>query len=65
MDSTLDSRVSLSIGYKRFVSLRVLPLGFEFMIFAVPVALMSTWAVWIPAEANIYCLLAPPRHAHG
>jgi hypothetical protein len=34
-------------------------LGFEFMTFTVPVTLMSTWAVWIPAVAIIYCLPAP------
>jgi len=34
-------------------------LGFEFMTFSVPVTLMSTWAVWIPAVAIIYCLPAP------
>jgi len=34
-------------------------LGFDFMTFSVPVTLMSTWAVWIPAVAIIYCLPAP------
>ncbi len=34
-------------------------LGLEFMTFTVPVTLMSTWAVWIPAVAVIYCLPAP------
>ena len=34
-------------------------LGFEFMTFTVPVTLMSTWAVWIPAVTIIYCLPAP------
>ena len=34
-------------------------LGFDFMTFTVPVTLMSTWAVWIPAVAIIYCLPAP------
>jgi hypothetical protein len=34
-------------------------LGFHFMAFSVPVTLMSTWAVWIPAVAIIYCLPAP------
>lgn len=34
-------------------------LGFDFMTFAVPVTLMSTWAVWIPAVVIIYCLPAP------
>ena len=34
-------------------------LGFDFMIFSVPVTLMSTWAVWVPAVAIIYCLPAP------
>jgi hypothetical protein len=34
-------------------------LGFDFMTFTVPVTLMSTWAVWVPAVAIIYCLPAP------
>jgi hypothetical protein len=34
-------------------------LGFEFMTFSVPVTLMSTWAVWIPAVTIIYYLPAP------
>jgi hypothetical protein len=34
-------------------------LGFDFVTFSVPVTLMSTWAVWIPAVAIIYCLPAP------
>jgi hypothetical protein len=34
-------------------------LGSEFMTFTVPVTLMSTWAVWIPAVTIIYCLPAP------
>ena len=34
-------------------------LGSEFLTFTVPVTLMSTWAVWIPAVAIIYCLPAP------
>jgi hypothetical protein len=34
-------------------------LGFEFVTFTVPVTLMSTWAVWIPAVTIIYCLPAP------
>lgn len=34
-------------------------LGREFWFFAVPVTLMSTWAVWIPAVTIIYCLPAP------
>jgi len=34
-------------------------LDFDFMTFSVPVTLMSTWAVWIPAVAIIYCLPAP------
>ena len=34
-------------------------LGFHFMTFSVPVTLMSTWAVWIPAVTIIYCLPAP------
>jgi hypothetical protein len=34
-------------------------LGLDFMAFSVPVTLMSTWAVWIPAVAIIYCLPAP------
>jgi hypothetical protein len=34
-------------------------LGLDFMTFSVPVTLMSTWAVWIPAVAIIYCLPAP------
>ncbi|HEY5283482.1 MAG TPA: hypothetical protein VIM14_11900 [Polyangia bacterium] len=33
--------------------------GFYFLTFTVPVTLMSTWAVWIPAVAIIYCLPAP------
>ena len=33
-------------------------LGFALMTFTVPVTLMSTWAVWIPAVAVIYCLPA-------
>ena len=32
---------------------------FDFMTFSMPVTLMSTWAVWIPAVAIIYCLPAP------
>jgi len=31
----------------------------DFLTFTVPVTLMSTWAVWIPAVAIIYCLPAP------
>ncbi len=31
-------------------------LRFDFLTFSVPVTLMSTWAVWIPAVAIIYCL---------
>jgi len=34
-------------------------LGLDFLTFTVPVTLMSTWAVWIPAVAIIYCLPAP------
>ena len=34
-------------------------LDFDFLTFTVPVTLMSTWAVWIPAVAIIYCLPAP------
>ena len=34
-------------------------LGLDFMTFAVPVTLMSTWAVWIPAVVIIYSLPAP------
>jgi hypothetical protein len=34
-------------------------LGPDFLRFSVPVTLMSTWAVWIPAVAIIYCLPAP------
>jgi hypothetical protein len=34
-------------------------LGSDFMTFSVPVTLMSTWAVWMPAVAIIYCLPAP------
>jgi hypothetical protein len=34
-------------------------LGLEFATFTVPVTLMSTWAVWIPAVTIIYCLPAP------
>jgi hypothetical protein len=34
-------------------------LNSEFLFFTVPVTLMSTWAVWIPAVAIIYCLPAP------
>lgn len=34
-------------------------LGAEFFLFSVPVTLMSTWAVWIPAVTIIYCLPAP------
>jgi hypothetical protein len=34
-------------------------LGFDFITFSVPVTLMSTWAVWIPAVAIIYCLPPP------
>jgi len=34
-------------------------LGFDFMTFTVPVTLMSTWAVWLPAVVIIYCLPAP------
>jgi hypothetical protein len=34
-------------------------LGIDFVAFSVPVTLMSTWAVWIPAVAIIYCLPAP------
>jgi hypothetical protein len=34
-------------------------LGLDFMFFSVPVTLMSTWAVWVPAVAIIYCLPGP------
>jgi hypothetical protein len=34
-------------------------LGLDFLAFSVPVTLMSTWAVWIPAVAIIYCLPSP------
>ena len=34
-------------------------LGFDFVTFSVPVTLMSTWAVWMPAVTIIYCLPAP------
>jgi hypothetical protein len=34
-------------------------LGFDFFTFSIPVTLMSTWAVWIPAVAIIYCLPPP------
>lgn len=34
-------------------------LGFDFITFSVPVTLMSTWAVWTPAVAIIYCLPSP------
>ncbi len=34
-------------------------LGVDFLTFSVPVTLMSTWAVWFPAVAIIYCLPAP------
>jgi hypothetical protein len=34
-------------------------LGLDFLTFSVPVTLMSTWAVWIPAVAIIYCLPSP------
>jgi hypothetical protein len=34
-------------------------LGSDFFTFLVPVTLMSTWAVWIPAVAIIYCLSPP------
>jgi hypothetical protein len=34
-------------------------LGLDFVAFSVPVTLMSTWAVWIPAVAIIYSLPAP------
>ena len=33
--------------------------GLDFFTFAVPVTLMSTWVVWIPAVAIIYCLPPP------
>jgi hypothetical protein len=31
-------------------------LGVEFLTFSMPVTLMSSWAVWTPAVAIIYCL---------
>jgi hypothetical protein len=34
-------------------------LDFDFFTFSIPVTLMSTWAVWIPAVAIIYCLPPP------
>jgi hypothetical protein len=34
-------------------------LGLDFVAYSVPVTLMSTWAVWIPAVAIIYSLPAP------
>jgi hypothetical protein len=34
-------------------------LGFDFVTFSVSVTLMSTWAVWTPAVAIIYCLPPP------
>lgn len=34
-------------------------LGPDFLRFSVPVTLMSTWVVWIPAVTIIYCLPAP------
>jgi hypothetical protein len=34
-------------------------LGPEFLTFSVPVTLLSTWTVWLPAVAIIYCLPSP------
>jgi hypothetical protein len=34
-------------------------LGADFLLFSVPVILMSTWAVWLPAVTIIYCLPGP------
>jgi len=34
-------------------------LGMEFLTFSVPVTLLSTWVVWLPSVAIIYCLPSP------
>jgi hypothetical protein len=34
-------------------------LGLQFLTFSVPVTLLSTWTVWLPAVAIIYCLPSP------
>jgi hypothetical protein len=46
---------------ENFFSFRALRsrLGSEFLTFSVPVTLLSTWTVWLPAVAIIYCLPAP------